>query len=133
MGDFTKLQVWSKAKDVSVLVYKITSNLSFVRDKSLQNQIRRSAVSVPSNIAEGAGYDSNPQSIRFFNIARGSIAELRTQLLISKEIGYLSPKSFDYLENELIIITAMLTKIIKVRSVSISKPIEPITNNRKPL
>ncbi|MDA3883860.1 MAG: four helix bundle protein [Bacteroidales bacterium] len=132
MGDFTKLQVWSKAKDVSVLVYKITSNLSFVRDKSLQNQICRSAVSVPSNIAEGAGYDSNPQSIRFFNIARGSLAELRTQL-IPKEIGSLSPKSFDYLKNELIIITAMLTKIIKVRSVSISKLIEPITNNRKPL
>lgn len=62
--------------------------------------MRRSAVSIPSNIAEGDALDTNKQSVRSFLIARGSTAELRTQLIISMEVGYINPDIFKELELE---------------------------------
>lgn len=90
MGDFTKLNVWMKSKDLSITLYKITSHGEFAKDFGLKDQIRRAAVSIPSNIAEGEESGTNPQSIRFLNITKGSAAELRTQLVIAHEIGYLN-------------------------------------------
>lgn len=87
MGGFTKLHVWEKAKQLSITVYQITNNSSFSKDYSLRDQIRRSAVSIPSNIA------------------KGSSAELRTQLVIAKE--------FEVMINEAITISKMLSKLIK--------------------
>jgi len=78
MGDFTKIEVWKKAKDIAVKMYSITTSQSFVKDFDLINQMRRAAVSRSSNIAEGEESGSNPQSIRFFNIAKASVAELKT-------------------------------------------------------
>jgi len=89
MGNFKKLNVWLKAKDLAVKVYKMTNSSHFIKDFGLKDQIRRSAVSIPSNVAEGDNLDTDRQSIRHFYIARGSTAELRTQLIISMEIGYI--------------------------------------------
>jgi four helix bundle protein len=115
MGNFKKLLVWLKAKDLAVRVYKMTNSGLFIKDFGLKDQIRRSAISIPSNIAEGDSLDTDKQSIRHFYIARGSTAELRTQLLIAMEIGYFPIKEFEELENICDEISAMLTAIIKHR------------------
>jgi four helix bundle protein len=116
MGNFKKLHVWLKAKDLTVKVYKMTNSSHFIKDFGLKDQIRRSAVSIPSNVAEGDNLDTDKQSIRHFYIARGSTAELRTQLIISMEIGYIGLNEFEELEKYCDEISAMLTAIIKYRS-----------------
>ena len=116
MGNFKKLLVWLKAKDLAVNVYKLTNNGPIIKNYGLRDQIRRSAVSIPSNIAEGDNLGTDKQSINHFYIARGSTAELRTQLIISSEIGYLSSDTSEELEKSCDEICAMLTSIIKHRS-----------------
>jgi four helix bundle protein len=115
MGNFKKLIVWQKAKDLAVKIYKLTDSREFIKDFGLKDQIRRSSVSIPSNIAEGDNLDTDKQSVRHFYIARGSTAELRTQLLISMEIGYIKSETFTEIEDECDKISAMLTTLIKHR------------------
>jgi len=76
--------------DLNTLVYKITENFPTREQFGLTNQIRRCSVSVVSNIAEGAGRNSKGEFKQFLGIAVGSLFELETQLLISKEVGYSS-------------------------------------------
>ncbi|MGH8020791.1 MAG: four helix bundle protein [Opitutaceae bacterium] len=83
-GGFGNLTVWKEAKALAVEVYQLTREL---RDLGLRDQIRRSAVSVPSNIAEGDERGTDRDSVRFLYIAKGSLAELRTQLIIGREVG----------------------------------------------
>jgi four helix bundle protein len=115
MGNFKKLNVWQKAKDLAVSVYKLTGSGNFVKDFGLKDQLRRSSVSIPSNIAEGDNLDTDKQSVKHFFIARGSAAELRTQLIISMEIGYISTEEFELFDSECDTISAMLTTLIKHR------------------
>jgi four helix bundle protein len=115
MGNFKDLKVWQMAKDLAVDVYRLTEQGHFKTDYGIRDQMRRSSVSIPSNIAEGDELGTDRQSIRHFFIARGSTAELRTQLIISKEIGYLSVKVFSDMEQKCDNIGAMITKLIKYR------------------
>jgi four helix bundle protein len=115
MGNFKELCVWRKAKDLAVDIYKLTDSGSFLKDYGLRDQMRRASVSIPSNIAEGDNLDTNRQSIRHFFIARDSTAELRTQLIISMEIGYISGEKHEALEGRCDEICAMLTSLIKHR------------------
>jgi four helix bundle protein len=115
MGNFKELHVWQKAKDLAVSVYKLTDSGHFIKDFGLKDQMRRSSVSIPSNIAEGDNLDTDKQSVRHFFIARGSTAELRTQLIISLEIGYITPQEFETFESDCDKISAMLTTLIKHR------------------
>jgi four helix bundle protein len=115
MGNFQKLRVWQLAKDLAVQIYKLTQSSSFSKDFGLRDQIQRSAVSIPSNIAEGDDLETDKQSIRHFYIAKGSSAELLTQLIIAKEIGYLDAETSNKLTNDCKIISVMLTKLIKAR------------------
>jgi four helix bundle protein len=116
MGNFKDLKVWKQSKDLAVAIYRLTDLEPFIKDFGLKDQMRRSSVSIPSNIAEGDDLDTDKQSIRHFYIARGSIAELRTQLLISMEIGYVTSDKYQELEQLCNSISAMLTGLIKHRS-----------------
>jgi len=116
LGDFKNLEVWKKSKNLAVDIYKMTENGKFKKDFNLKDQIRRSAVSIPSNIAEGDERLTNKESIRFFYIANGSIAELITQLIISNEIGYISDSECKRYVNELENISKMIKSLIKYRS-----------------
>ena len=116
MGKFEELKVWQRAKDIAVYIYKLTSKGQLAGDFGLRDQMRRAAISMPSNIAEGDEYGSDKQAIRFFYIAKGSSAELLTQTIISKEIGYIGDQDARYIFEECKGISAMLTKLIKVRS-----------------
>ena len=118
MGDFQKLKVWQRAKDLAVSIYRIINLAPFSRDYCLKDQIWRSAVSIPSNIAEGDELNTNKQSVNFFYIAKGSTAELLNQVIIAHEIGYLTTQNFDLLTDECRAISSMLTKLIQARSKS---------------
>ena len=89
MGNFEKLKVWNRAKDLAVFVYKASSCGELARDYGLRDQIRRSAVSIPSNIAEGDELDTDRQSIKYFHIAKGSSAELLTQSLPMRSVTWM--------------------------------------------
>ena len=116
MSHFEELKVWQKAVDLAVKVYEITKKDPFTRDHGLTDQMRRSSVSISSNISEGDQLDSDKSSIRHFRIAKGSTAELFTQSIISNRIGYLEKQDYEYLSKECKEILAMLTALIKHRS-----------------
>jgi four helix bundle protein len=117
MSNYENLNVWQRAVELAVSVYKLTdTNISFKRDYSLRDQIRRCSVSISSNISEGDQLGTNKQAKRQFYIAKASTAELYTQLVISEKIGYLSCDESLYYLNECRGISAMLTNLIKSRS-----------------
>jgi four helix bundle protein len=120
MGGFKDLKVWQQAKLLAVKIYEITNEGPFQRDFGFKDQIRRAAISVPSNIAEGDERGSNKDSVRFFFIAKGSLAELQTQLEIAHEIEYITQNIFNDLEQECITIGKMLGSLIKARSITYS-------------
>jgi four helix bundle protein len=113
---FKQLKVWADGKRLAVAIYQLTATGPLARDFSLRDQLRRAAVSVPSNIAEGDERDTDKDSVRFFYIAKGSLAELRTQLEIASEVGLLTPSDFASLEADCIAIGKMLGALIKARS-----------------
>ncbi|MGA2402126.1 MAG: four helix bundle protein [Syntrophobacteraceae bacterium] len=115
MPGFQELKVWQGAKDLAVEIYRITQEDPFTRDFSLRDQIRRAAVSVPSNIAEGDERGTNKEAVRFLYIAKGSLAELRTQLQIAHEIGYLGVTALKSLDEKCRILGNMLGSLINVR------------------
>ena len=116
MSSYRDLVVWKKAKELAVLLYKETNQGSFARDFGLRDQIRRAAVSVASNIAEGAERNTNKESVQFFYIAKGSLAEVVTQVEISSEIGYISDEQRDPILQNCNEITNMLSSLIRVRA-----------------
>lgn len=116
MGNFQNLTVWQKAKELAIYIYKLTNQGKLANDYGLKDQIRRAAISIPSNIAEGDELDTDKQSIRHFYYAKGSTAELLTQSIISYEIGYIDKKTYEDIEKECRIISSMLMRLIQARS-----------------
>src|SRR5262245_33076304 len=86
----TKLDVWQDAMRLVVQVYDATRQFPADERYGLTNQMRRAAISIPSNIAEGAARETDNEFLRFLFIARGSLAELETQLMIAAKLGYLA-------------------------------------------
>ena len=116
MGDFRKLRVWQKAKDLTVKIYQLVKKQTIFKDYGYKDQIQRAAVSIPANIAEGDELGTDKQSIRHFYIAKGSCAELQTLIIIGPEIGYIDNDVSNTLLNECKMISFMLAKIIQARS-----------------
>ena len=113
---YRSLEVWRRARDLAIEVCRETAKENFRRDWALRDQLRRSAVSVPSNIAEGSERGSNRDSIRFFLFARGSLAELATQSEIAGAIGLLPMSSSERWLRESAALARMLTRLILARS-----------------
>ena len=101
MHNIKKLKIWNDSIDLCVDVYKALANMPDDEKYGLSSQIKRSAVSIPSNIAEGAGRDTNPQFSHFLNIAYGSSYELQTQLIISERLNFISSEVNESLLNKL--------------------------------
>ena len=116
MGDFKKLRVWQEGVNLATDIYKITRREPFSKDFGLSNQIQKAAVSVASNIAEGDERGTNKESIYFFNVAKGSAAEVITQLNIAHNIGYIEKSTLEILEERTRKISASLKNLIKARS-----------------
>ena len=94
---FQDLRIWQEAMDLTVEIYRVTGGFPKHETYGLASQMRRAAVSVPSNIAEGKGHRSDPEFVRFLLHARGSLLELQTQLLIARRLQYLSEEKADEL------------------------------------
>lgn len=94
-GSFEELEVWKLGMDLCTSVYSITNQEFFAKDFGLKDQIRRCSVSIPSNIAEGFERDSKNQFIYFLTIAKGSCGELKTQLLIAKQLNYIDQLTYE--------------------------------------
>lgn len=113
---FKSLRVWQKGKDLAVSIYRLTNEGLFAKDFGLRDQIRRAAVSIPSNIAEGDELGSDKQAVRHFYIAKGSSAEVLTQATIAYEIGYFDRTTFELIEQNCLEISKMLSRLIAARS-----------------
>ena len=113
---FRELRAWQAVKELAVLIYRTTELGPLSRDFGLRDQLRRAAVSVPSNIAEGDERDTNKDSVRFLYIAKGSLAEVRTQLEIARDVGALTPEAYQPLETKCAELGRMLGALIKARS-----------------
>jgi len=92
---FEDLIVWQKAHDLSVSIYRLTGREPFCRDYGLRDQIQRAAVSVMSNIAEGFERYSRPEFRQFLSVARGSVAEVRSQLHLARSLKYVTGEDFE--------------------------------------
>ncbi|WP_439131971.1 four helix bundle protein [Polaribacter sp.] len=88
--DYTELDVWKYSRKLVKEVYLLTKNFPKEELYALTNQVRRSSISVPSNIAEGIGRQSNKETIHFLYIAKGSLQEVETQLYLSFDLDYIS-------------------------------------------
>jgi four helix bundle protein len=114
-GGFEALAVWQKGKELAIDVYRLTNAGAFTKDFGLRDQMRRAAVSVPSNIAEGDERETDKEAIRYFFIAKGSTAELLTQTIIAREIGYMPEQQHLELQEKCRTIMKMLAALIKAR------------------
>jgi len=110
---FTDLKSWQEAHILVLKIYKITTQFPRGEIYGLTNQIRRSAVSITSNITEGFGRQKMKDKIRFYYTAQGSLTELKSQLLIAKDIGYLTKEEFAILAKQVNKAHALLQGLIK--------------------
>ena len=95
MATFEDIQAWQKARNVSQQIYRLTDDGDFGKDFGLRNQIRRSAVSIMSNIAEGQGRRTDRDFAQFLNMALGSLAESKSHMYLALDLGYISAEVFD--------------------------------------
>lgn len=101
MHDYKKLLLWNKSIEFVSDIYKTTSHFPSNEKFNLISQINRASVAIPSNIAEGAGRNSNKEFVQFLAIAHGSTYEVETQLMISKNLGYLKEVELQILLEQL--------------------------------
>lgn len=110
--NFRNYPVWQQAVDYASKVYKITANMPYFEKKGLCDQLQRAVVSISSNIAEGSARTSDSEFAHFLDIALGSAYEVETQLLISKNVGYINLNIYNQLLDELISIEKQLTGLV---------------------
>ncbi|KEY18661.1 30S ribosomal protein S23 [Kaistella antarctica] len=110
--EFTSLEVWKESRKLTNLVYEKSKNFPKEELFGLTNQIRRCAVSVPSNIAEGCGRRTSNDTIQFLHISRGSLYELETQIYISLDQNYISEIEFNEIANQILICKKLLNGFI---------------------
>ncbi|MBS1515857.1 MAG: four helix bundle protein [Bacteroidetes bacterium] len=113
MHEYKKLKVWNDAINLVTDIYLTTKTFPDTEKFGLISQINRCAISIPSNIAEGAGRNSNGEFKHFLGIANGSCYELETQLLIAKNLGYINTEILDRLLERTEVIEKMIYNLIK--------------------
>ncbi len=113
MKDFHSLKVWEKAHALTLAIYRSTEQFPKHELYSLTNQVQRAAVSIPTNIAEGCGKDSDRELKRYFIIAMGSASELEYLLLLARDLGYLHLSLYQSLEADLVETRKMLNAFIQ--------------------
>jgi four helix bundle protein len=99
MRDYRKLVVWQEGRKLALRCYRLTSNFPKNELYGLTSQIRRSAVSIPSNISEGVGRDSDAELLRSLRISAGSLNELETQMVIALDLGYVDATVWEEFES----------------------------------
>ncbi|MFC1891711.1 four helix bundle protein [Thermodesulfobacteriota bacterium] len=113
LKNYKELKVWGKSYQLCLQVYQITAGFPNNEKFGLTSQIRRSVVSIPSNIAEGYGRKTTADYVRFLYIAYGSICELETQIMLSGDLGYIANDIMKVVMDEINEIERMLKALIK--------------------
>ena len=113
LKNYKELKVWQKAYQLCIMIYKVTKHFLTEEKYGLTSQIRRSAVSVPSNIAEGYGRKTTQEYLQSLYIAYGSHCELETQVMLSKDLGYVKPEDVGNLQRDIEEVERMLKALIK--------------------
>ncbi|AWW30759.1 hypothetical protein DN752_11840 [Echinicola strongylocentroti] len=101
MNNYKELNVWKRSIKLAVKIYSVTMGLPVEEKFGLISQMRRSAVSIPSNIAEGSGRNTDKEFSRFLSISYGSLCELETQIIISNELGFIKGVDAEYFAREI--------------------------------
>jgi four helix bundle protein len=115
MGRFKELRVWRDSMDLAERVYSLCRKEPFSKDFGLMGQITRAAISIPSNIAEGDERGSKKEAIYFFNIAKGSTAEVITQLELAYRIGYIDQQELAIMDDLAQKVRASLKNLIRAK------------------
>ncbi len=108
-----KLEAWKQSMDLVIDVYRTTENFPSQEIYGLTNQIRRAAVSIPSNVAEGAARQTKKEFTNYLHIAQGSLSELDTQLELARRLGFLDAQSWRDLDSRMVQIDKILTGLIR--------------------
>ena len=110
---FEDLDVWQKAREITRLIYQISSDPMFAKDFGLKDQIRRSSVSILSNISEGFERGGNKEFIQFLSYAKGSCGELRAQLYVTLDQQYIDKDDFKNISDKALDLSRMISGFIK--------------------
>ena len=110
---FTDLIAWKEAHKLAIVIYKSTDDFPINEKYSLIDQMRRAAVSISSNIAEGFSRQTNKEKIQFYYIAKGSLTELQNQLLLSRDVNYIDKSLFTEIAEQTILADKLLMGLIK--------------------
>lgn len=113
INTFEEIIAWQKARTFNKRVYEITSNEFFKKDFDLARQLRRASVSISSNISEGFERNTDKEFIHFLYIAKGSSAEIRSQLYLALDLNYVTQKEFETLFFEITTISKLISGLIK--------------------
>jgi len=109
---FEDLRVWQAARQIAGAIYLSTGDGAFSRDYALRDQVRRAAVSISSNIAEGFSRNSSKEFVHFLFIAKGSAGEIQSQLYIALDQGYISQEAFDELYGRIDSVAKQISRLI---------------------
>jgi len=110
---FTDLKSWKEGHKLVLEIYKITSDFPESEKFGLSNQLRRASVSVTSNIAEGFSKESYKEKVLFYRRGLGSLTEIQNQLLVARDVGFISDKTFKDFAEQTVIVSKLLNGIIK--------------------
>jgi four helix bundle protein len=113
LRNYKELKVWQKSYQLCLRIYRATDVFPKNEGFGLTSQMRRSALSIPSNVAEGYGRKTTPEYLRFLSIAYGSTCELETQLLLSGDLGYLDKENLSGLQRDIREVERMMKALIK--------------------
>ncbi|OGH16219.1 MAG: hypothetical protein A3C30_02495 [Candidatus Levybacteria bacterium RIFCSPHIGHO2_02_FULL_40_18] len=113
MRNFTDLNAWKEAHRLVLFIYRITKDFPREELFGLVNQLRRAVISITSNIAEGFSRSSYKEKSQFYSMALGSLTEVQNQLIVSRDLGYITKKDFEELEDITITVSKLLNGLIK--------------------
>jgi four helix bundle protein len=113
VADFSELRVWQIAHALSVQAYRVTAKFPRSEQFGLTTQVRRAAVSIAANIAEGSGRYSSLEQARFLEFAKGSAKEVRSHLMIARDLGYLAPETQGSMDGQLQAIERMIASLTR--------------------
>lgn len=116
MHDFRRLDVWQRARELFVVIDRLTRTFPRSDHGTLAGQLRRSALSIAANIAEGCGKSSPKETVRFLQIAAGSATETESHILLAADLDYLNSKSSEALLDQVVAIRKMLFRLTKTFS-----------------
>lgn len=110
---FTDLNTWQEGHKLVLMIYKITKKFPQEETYSLVDQMRRAAVSITSNIAEGFSRKSYQEKLQFYCMSQGSLTELQNQILVARDVRYLNKNDFDVLARQAVVVHKLINGLIK--------------------